>query len=303
MKKIVVLFIIVLIVISWPSYFALRIIDNQAVYFAIIAFWFMPSPTYAVLILKFVLRQDVHFNLSFKHLNIKYLFLAPGLVLLYLLLTLGTVYLLGNILGIEAFGIISFEQDLIAASIEKLSGEPSSNNLNWYYLIPLIIVSGVLAGFSVNMLFAFTEELAWREFLLKELDNCNVFKANIIIGTIWGVWHTPIVLLGHNLYSYPLWGVILMVLFCIVSSFLLYFLRIRGKSVWIASIFHGSLNGTAGGILLFMHNGNMLFSNPVGVAGIIAIAILVIIIFATRLLSASDLVKINLLQSSKRSLV
>lgn len=297
MNKTVLLFITVLFVISWPSYFVLKYLDNPIAYFLIVALWFMPSPTYSILFLKFVLGRKIDFDISFKKINPQYLLITPSFVFLYILLVIGTVYFFGNLLNIDAFGFVSFEDNLVASTLEKFGGESPLNGLKWYYLIPLVMISGTLSGLTINMLFAFTEELAWRDFLIRELKDYSIFRANIIIGVLWGFWHTPVILLGHNLYGYPLWGVMLMISFCVVMSFLLYYLRVKGESVWVPSIFHGTLNGTAGIILVFIHDGNMLFSNPVGVAGIIAVFTLLMVIFAIKSVNPFNSIRSDLEES------
>ena len=64
-----------------------------------------------------------------------------------------------------------------------------------YVLGPLV---GIMAGFTINGLFAFGEEYGWRGVLMDELRPLGAFKANLLTGVMWGFWHAPVILLGFN---------------------------------------------------------------------------------------------------------
>jgi hypothetical protein len=72
------------------------------------------------------------------------------------------------------------------------------------------------------------------------------------------------------------WGVFLMMVFCTLLAFLFDWSRSRGGSIWPPTILHGLINGSAGGMLLFAWGGDPLLSSPVGLVGMVAIALLVI---------------------------
>lgn len=74
------------------------------------------------------------------------------------------------------------------------------------------LLLGVLVyGPVINLFFAIGEEIGWRGFLYPALrQRMSTLPACLLVGAIWGLWHTPINLMGHNYgTSYPAshgWG-------------------------------------------------------------------------------------------------
>lgn len=133
-------------------------------------------------------------------------------------------------------------------------------------------------GALLNALPSFGEELGWRGFLLPALLPLGTWPALVIHGAIWGLWHSPIILLGHNFGLLDYRGVLLMTVGCIVWGLLLGWSRLRSASVWPAVIAHGALNASAGLFALVYLAGSELplpLVNPLGVAGWIAAGIAV----------------------------
>ena len=60
-------------------------------------------------------------------------------------------------------------------------------------IIAITTVSGLISGITINAVFAFGEEIAWRGFLMKEFKGKKFLLAALWIGIIWGLWHTPII--------------------------------------------------------------------------------------------------------------
>ena len=118
------------------------------------------------------------------------------------------------------------------------------------YIFWISLLEGLVAGLTINAIFGFGEELGWRGLLFKELSYMSFWKSSAIIGFIWGVWHAPLILQGHNYPQHPLAGVFMMILWCILLSPIFNYIRLRSKSVIAAAIMHGTLNGTAGLALL-----------------------------------------------------
>lgn len=113
------------------------------------------------------------------------------------------------------------------------------------------LVPSVLAAIVVNplggLLPCLGEELAWRGYLLPLLgERMSRVRAVLASGFIWGIWHTPIVYLGYNYgATYPVAGVVAMVLFCMVMGCISGFLFCKTKSVWVPVVFHAAVNGIA----------------------------------------------------------
>lgn len=124
--------------------------------------------------------------------------------------------------------------------------------------IGLMLVTIVLMLLSpfLNFIPAFGEEWGWRGYLLpKVAERMKFLPATLLTGFIWGIWHAPIVVAGHNYgfgYSgYPWLGIVAMCIFCIVAGILLSYLTLRTKSCLPAALAHGAINGTAALGMLF----------------------------------------------------
>ena len=121
-----------------------------------------------------------------------------------------------------------------------------------------VVLTIVLLPFTplFNLLPCLGEEWGWRGYLLSKVAaRMKFLPAVLITGFIWGIWHAPIVVAGHNYDAeYPSLGIVAMCMFCIVVGVFLSFLTLRVKSCWPAVLAHGAINGTAGIGLLFSNN-------------------------------------------------
>jgi len=147
-------------------------------------------------------------------------------------------------------------------------------------LLPLIILGqSILAGLTVNAVAAFGEEYFWRGFLLKQFKKLGWLKSSLIIGFIWGLWHAPLILQGHNYPEHPVAGVFMMIVWCMLLSFSMIYFTVRTKSVFTAAWFHGILNASAGFGLLWISNASDLLVGVTGLSGFISLLILNLILF------------------------
>jgi uncharacterized protein len=138
-----------------------------------------------------------------------------------------------------------------------------------------IIAEAFAAGITVNAVAAFGEELGWRGFLVREYKELNFWSASLRIGFIWGLWHAPLILMGHNYPQHPLLGVGMMIIWCMLLSPLILFVRLKTHSVIGAAIMHGTINASAGIPLLFIAGGNDLVAGATGFTGMIALALVI----------------------------
>ena len=148
-------------------------------------------------------------------------------------------------------------------------------------MVGITLLSGLVAGATINALFAFGEEIGWRGYLLKQFEGKNFLTTAIVIGIIWGLWHAPLILLGHNYPQHPQWGVLFMVVLSIPLSFIIQYFRIKSGSVIVAAIMHGTVNAVAGTVYLFidMNNWNDLIDGGCGVVGISALLVVALAIY------------------------
>lgn len=102
----------------------------------------------------------------------------------------------------------------------------------------------------LNIVFTLGEELGWRGYLLPHLlKETTPRRAILTSGLIWGLWHSPMIAMGHNFgvgyWGYPFTGVILMTVFCVFFGAILSYVTLKTKSVIPAAVGHGALNGIA----------------------------------------------------------
>jgi CAAX protease family protein len=136
----------------------------------------------------------------------------------------------------------------------------------------------MIAGVSINAFFGFGEELGWRGLLYHEWKSMGFWKSSILIGFVWGIWHAPLILQGHNYPQHSVIGVFLMIAFCVLLSPIFSYIRIRSNSVIAVSILHGTLNGTAIIALMMLSGGGDLLVGPTGLAGFIVLVLTNIIL-------------------------
>lgn len=117
-------------------------------------------------------------------------------------------------------------------------------NIEWSKIFP-----GIPVMILVLIFFVAGEEVGWRGFLQTPLvEEFGMVGGVIILGLIWGIWHAPIALRGHNLNS-DFWAeaFVLYPFMCVCYSFPLAFLTIGSGSIWPALVFHAT-NNTLGSI-------------------------------------------------------
>ena len=122
-------------------------------------------------------------------------------------------------------------------------------------LVAIQIVQALLLGPLINLVFTMGEELGWRGFLLPRLLPLGQWPALLISGAIWGVWHAPAIVQGHNYPDHPILGIFLMTVFCILLGIIIGWMYLNTRSPWVAGIAHGSINAWAGLPLLFLKPG------------------------------------------------
>ena len=138
------------------------------------------------------------------------------------------------------------------------------------------IVSGLLAGATINAVAAFGEEYGWRHYLVSKLRGKKFLPAALFIGIVWGIWHAPMILLfGHNYPNDRIVGIGMMVILCILLGIIELYFVIKSGSVWPSAIIHGIFNGISGMTLLWFPTGSALTTGMTGVAGFVAMGIII----------------------------
>lgn len=141
----------------------------------------------------------------------------------------------------------------------------------------------LILGVTANAVVAFGEEIGWRGYLLWELAPLGFWRASVLIGMIWGLWHAPAIVEGYNFPSFPLLGVLVMTLATITFSVLYTYLVIRAESVLAAVFFHGVFNASGGLVLAYTTSESAaltdLVASPVGGASIVVFLLIAAAIY------------------------
>ncbi len=109
----------------------------------------------------------------------------------------------------------------------------------------LLVLQASVMGATVNVPFMLSEELGWRGLLWSRWQALGFWRNAAATGFVWGLWHAPIIALGHNYPGMPVLGIGLMIVFCTLLTPALHLVRERGGTVWHACLFHGTINAGA----------------------------------------------------------
>lgn len=199
-------------------------------------------------------------------------FTALGLVVPVVLVAVVT-------LGAGALGLL--ELDLVgfsgfAAQVEATL--PAGVDMPPVGVLVAAQLAAVPLGALVNSVAALGEEVGWRGWLLPALLPLGTWPALLVTGAVWGLWHSPLILLGYNFDRPDVVGVALMVGGCVAWGVLLGWLRLRSGSLWPAVVAHGALNAAGGLVLLVAAAGATPDMAVVGPLGVVAWAVLAVVV-------------------------
>ncbi len=118
-------------------------------------------------------------------------------------------------------------------------------------LLLLQVVQALALGGILNLIPSLGEEWGWRGYMMPRLlKTMKPMPALLTGGVIWGLWHAPLIALGHNYGTgypgYPWAGIAAMCVFCVVFGILLTWVTEKTGSVIPAAVAHGAFNGIAG---------------------------------------------------------
>jgi membrane protease YdiL (CAAX protease family) len=119
--------------------------------------------------------------------------------------------------------------------------------IDWsaFEISPTTIVFGIVIG---TLLGGGQEEFGWRGFAQPELqERYGAFRAAIVVGVFWGLWHLPQFLPGGFRAD---WGPLMIGSYFVgiigFSVLLAWVFNGSGGSAWLAMVMHGADNATQG---------------------------------------------------------
>jgi membrane protease YdiL (CAAX protease family) len=232
----------------------------------------------AILVKKIIHKENINPDLRISFKINKWWVIAWLLMPLLSILTVGISLIFEN---------VSYSADMSGMLLRYSEMIPPEQMVQFKQMVQqypmnflwVTLLQGLLAGVTINALFAFGEELGWRAFLVYEFRQMNFLKASLIIGLIWGIWHAPLILMGHNYPQHPQLGVIMMTAFCMLITPLFLYISLKSRSVIAAAIIHGTMNATAGISIMLIQGGNDLTTGMTGLPGFILFAVATAILF------------------------
>lgn len=155
----------------------------------------------------------------------------------------------------------------------KIALQSLPDGVGVWGFIGIVMASGLLSGLTINAVFALGEEIAWRGYLMKLFDGRKFWETALWTGIIWGLWHAPIILNGHNYPQHPVVGVFMMVVFCLLMTPILMYFRQKSGSVLVPAIMHGTFNAVAALSMILVTPTNDLLYGATGMAGMLVLLI------------------------------
>jgi uncharacterized protein len=146
-----------------------------------------------------------------------------------------------------------------------------------FWLFQFLIV-GMVANLTFPIIMMFGEEYGWRSYLLQNLLPLGFWKANLITGSVWGLWHAPVILMGYNYGYNNVIGVFMFIVVCILLGTFFNYMYIRGNSVILVSAAHGWFNGMVpSAVMLTAFMGKETLLAPLGLVGIAIMLVFLLI--------------------------
>ncbi len=115
----------------------------------------------------------------------------------------------------------------------------------------------------------FGEEYGWRIFLQDSLAcQFSRFKAVILVGLVWGLWHIPLIVLEGPFSNNLVLGIIVYTIGTVLLSIVLGLAVFKSKSVWIAAYLHGIVGIQNFFNIYFYNPSDSIFSFGLGIYGL-----------------------------------
>lgn len=236
-------------------------------------------PAIGVLITRLVTKEG--FQNAWIRPNVK------GNVKYYLLAYFGPIVLtiLGTILYFVIFrGTFDLDCGYMKLTLEAAGTPAEAIPMPLSTLMLIQAVQAIFLAPVLNFVTCFGEEWGWRGYLLPKMkEKFSTIPTLLITGVIWGLWHAPLTIVGHNYgvgyAGFPFTGILAMCLFCTVMGVFLSYVSLKTKSCIPAVLGHGAINGFAAIGMYFTKDGGNPFVGPAptGVIGMIPFIIAAVI--------------------------
>jgi membrane protease YdiL (CAAX protease family) len=191
--------------------------------------------------------------------------------------TVATLFILGQ----QPVDMVAF----LTAQIEA-TGETLPMPIETLLMIQVFVGLPIALVLNTGILLI-TEELGWRGWLQTRLASLGFWPMCLIIGVLWGAWHAPLILMGHNYPGLGWTGVAAMIAFAVLLTPYHALARERGGVVAAAAM-HGSVNAFAGLFILLIADSAWPWNGILGVGGfaVMAAGLLPLWVYRSRVMKA-----------------
>ena len=141
------------------------------------------------------------------------------------------------------------------------------------------VIMGIVAGATIVAAVAFLSVSSFAGFLFKELHYLKFWNAAYLTGILAAIWLTPLLYVIHLYSGYPVTNLALICMSVIMAAPILIFLKIKAKNIFVPSIAAGVLYWSSPVAVKMIFGGNILHIGVAGLAGIIAIAVITLLVF------------------------
>lgn len=243
-KKRLILFIVLTIIIAWTVFLLIPIfgLANKTSLSVVILMTAMFVPALSSVLTRLITKEGFENMYLRPHLK--------GHIKEYLLVYFGPTVLL--ILSGAVYFLIfpgSFDPELTV--LKGLVAASGKQGLTASSLLTVQVLTIIVIGPIVNIIPTLGEEIGWRGYLLPKLRMFLSDRVALIVsGAIWGIWHLPIIVMGHNYgtgyWGYPWLGILAMIVFCVVLGVIEGYISIKLQSAIPAAMIHSTVNAGAG---------------------------------------------------------
>ncbi|MEM9070844.1 MAG: CPBP family glutamic-type intramembrane protease [Myxococcota bacterium] len=188
-----------------------------------------------------LLKQPVLAPLGLKlSLNRWFLvaWLSPVLVLAFGLLAAWLLFGVDPVLDVATY--VEHKRAIVPAEhleeFERILRESPPPRPLWFWLI----VQGLPAGITINLLVSLATEVGFRGFLFREVQG-GFWQRSLVIGLVEAMWLAPAVAFGLHFPTNPQLGLGAITLFCVVLSPVLVVIRVRSESTIAVAAMRGTM--------------------------------------------------------------
>jgi membrane protease YdiL (CAAX protease family) len=219
----VLTFLLIAFGLAWGSVFVARFVLDLSLVNPLVQLPMAFSPAIAAMIVRRWVTRE-----GFRDAGLRPRVRTAGLY--YLLAWIGPMLVLAATIGLAvAFGLYRLDLAPLQQLIPGVElPEPAGLLL-------------VLAAPIVLMPLFWGEEFGWRSYLQQRVGS-RPFRATLITGIIWAVWHYPAVFTDYSDYSNPFLGIATWTLLLIAQAVILAWLFLRSGSVWVPCLAHAGNN-------------------------------------------------------------